>query len=146
MRGKTGGGVRLTDSSTPSQGAKAMAFPDLAVNAIYTILCLVPGFISVKTLTYIGDLDADMSEFEKSTWSFIASGVSLSATYFVYVTWTTVTTGRFVLIRSLDITWIEVVTIYPVLLLVAAVVGYLSAKVFDRTLGNPTSPRPENVQ
>lgn len=123
-----------------------MAFPDLAVNAIYTILCLVPGFISVKTLTYIGDLDADMSEFEKSTWSFIASGVSLSATYFVYVTWTTVTTGRFVLIRSLDITWIEVVTIYPVLLLVAAVVGYLSAKVFDRTLGNPTSPRPENVQ
>jgi len=123
-----------------------MAFPDLAVNAIYTILCLVPGFISVKTLTYIGDLEADMSEFEKSTWSFIASGVSLSVTYFAYVAWTTVATGRFVLIRSLDITWIEVVTIYPVLLLVAAVVGYLSAKVFVRTLGNPTGPRPENVQ
>ena len=80
-----------------------MAFPDLAVNAIYTVLCLVPGFVSLKTVIYTAEFDADLTEFEKSTWSFVASGVSLSASYFLYVAWMSVTTGRFELVRSLDI-------------------------------------------
>lgn len=121
-----------------------MAFPDLAVNAIYTVLCLVPGFITVETMTYIANPDTELTEFQRSTWSFIASGVSLSVTYFIYVLWMAVTTGRFVLVRAVDITWVEVVTVYPVLLLVAAAVGYLSAKVFVRTLGHPT-PHVEQV-
>jgi hypothetical protein len=44
------------------------SFPDLAVNLIYTVLCLVPGFVSLQTAIYIADLNADMGEFEKSTW------------------------------------------------------------------------------
>jgi len=123
-----------------------MAFPDLAVNAIYTVLCLVPGFITVKTVTYTTDLDPDMSEFEKSTWSFIASGVSLSVSYFLYVFVVGITRGRFVLIRSLDIVWVELVAIYPLLLLVAIVLGFLGAKLFGRTLGTPASAQPETIQ
>lgn len=123
-----------------------MAFPDLAVNAIYTILCLVPGFISVKTVTHTTTLDPEMSEFEKSTWSFIASGVSLSLTYFLYTIAMGVATGRFVLIRPLDITWVELVAVYPLLLIVAVMLGYVSAKLFARTLGASTSTQPETVQ
>jgi hypothetical protein len=123
-----------------------MAFPDLAVNAIYTVLCLVPGFVTVKTVTYTTDLDPDMSEFEKSTWSFIASGVSLSVSYFLYVFVVGITRGRFVLIRSLDIVWVELVAIYPLLLLVAIVLGFLGAKLFGRTLGTPASAQPETIQ
>ncbi len=123
-----------------------MAFPDLAVNAIYTVLCLVPGFISVETMIYFANLNPELTEFQRSTWSFIASGISLSVTYFIYSVWMAVATGRFVLVRSVDITWVEVVTVYPVLLLVAAALGYLSAKVFVRTIGTPSSPYLEKAQ
>jgi hypothetical protein len=123
-----------------------MAFPDLAVNAIYTILCLVPGFISLKTVTFTANVDADMTEFEKSTWSFIASGVSLSALYFLYIGWMGVTTGRFVLVRPLDIGWVDIVAIYPVLLLVAVLVGYVTGKIYLRTLGTPATPQPETTR
>lgn len=123
-----------------------MAFPDLAVNAIYTILCLVPGFITVKTVIYATDLEPDMSEFEKSTWSFVASGVALSVSYFLYVVAMGVATGRFVLIRSLDITWVELVAVYPLLLFVAIILGYLFAKLFSWTLDTSTSTRPDTVR
>lgn len=119
-----------------------MAFPDLAVNAIYTILCLVPGSITLRTVTYVADLDPDLTEFEKSTWSFVASGVSLSLTYFLYVAWMNVVTGEFVLVRSLDIAWVELVAAYPLLLLVAVAVGYGSAKLFVRGLETPTITSP----
>ncbi|MEF8840294.1 MAG: hypothetical protein V5A62_01525 [Haloarculaceae archaeon] len=123
-----------------------MAFPDLAVNAIYTVLCLVPGFVSLKTATHAGDLDVDMTEFEKSTWSFIASGVSLSASYFLYAAWMGVVTGRFELVRALDIGWVDVVVIYPVLILVAVVVGYAAAKLYVLALGTPATARPETTR
>jgi hypothetical protein len=123
-----------------------MAFPDLAVNAIYTILCLVPGFITVKIVIYATDLKPDMSEFEKSTWSFVASGVALSVSYFLYAVAMGVATGRFVLIRSLDITWVELVAVYPLLLFVAVMLGYLSTKLFGWTLGTSTSTEPETVR
>jgi hypothetical protein len=119
-----------------------VAFPDLAVNAIYTVLCLVPGFVSLKTVIYTAEFDADLTEFEKSTWSFVASGVSLSASYFLYVAWMSVTTGRFELVRSLDIGWVDVVVIYPLLLFVAIVVGYVGGKVYRRTLGTTATPQP----
>lgn len=120
-----------------------MAFPDLAVNAIYTILCLVPGFITLRTVTYVADIDPELTEFEKSTWSFVASGVSLSLTYFLYVAWMNVVTGEFVLIRSLDITWVELVAAYPLLLVVAIAVGYISATLFVRRLETLTIPAQE---
>ena len=120
-----------------------MAFPDLAVNAIYTILCLVPGFISLRTVTYLTDLDPDLTEFEKSTWSFVASGVSLSVTYFLYVAWMNVVSGEFVLVRSLDITWVELVAAYPLLLIVAVAVGLVSAGLFARGLEAPTTTASE---
>jgi hypothetical protein len=123
-----------------------MAFPDLAVNAIYTVLCLVPGFVSLQTLVYAADLDVDLTEFEKSTWSFIASGVSLSALYFLYVAWMAIVTGRFVPIRSLDISWVEIVAVYPVLILVAALVGYVGAKVLVRTGGASAIPQHDTVR
>lgn len=117
---------------------ESMAFPDLAVNLIYTVLCLVPGFISLQIVTFTTNLDTDMNEFEKSTWSLIGSGVSLSLLYFLYVIWMGIVTRRFVLIRSLDIGWVELVVIYPLLLFVAVVVGYISAKVLVRTRTLPT--------
>lgn len=122
-----------------------MAFPDLAVNAIYTVLCLVPGFISLQTAIHTTNVETDMTQFEKSTWSFIASGVSLSVTYFLYVAWMGIVTRRFELVRSLDISWVEVVAIYPFLLFVAVLVGYVSAKVYLWMLGTPTTPQPETT-
>lgn len=130
---------------TPSS-PNVMAFPDLAVNAIYTVLCLVPGFITVETVTYIANPHTELTEFQRSTWSFIASGVSLSVTYFIYTVWMAVVTGRFVLVRSVDVTWVDVVTLYPVLLVVAAAIGYLSAKVFVRTVGPTSTPHLEKAQ
>lgn len=126
--------------------AEAMAFPDLAVNAIYTVLCLVPGFISLQTAIYTSGVDPDLTEFEKSTWSFIASGVSLSAAYFLYVVWMAVVTGDYALVRSLDIGWVDIVAVYPVLLFVAVLVGYVSAKVFVRALGTSTVGPTETTQ
>lgn len=123
-----------------------MPFPDLAVTLIYTVLCLVPGFISLQTVTYAADFDADMSEFEKSTWSLIGSGVSLSVLYFLYVGWMAVATGRFVLVRPLDIGWVELVAAYPLLLVVAVLVGYVAAKVLVRTHDTPTSTHSETSQ
>ncbi|MFT4889678.1 MAG: hypothetical protein ACI9YT_000589 [Halobacteriales archaeon] len=123
-----------------------MAFPDLAVNAIYTVLCLVPGFVSLQTATYAGGVDPDLTEFEKSTWSFIASGVSLSVAYFLYVIWMAVATGQYEIIRSLDIAWVDIVAVYPVLLVVAVLVGYLSAMVYARALGTPAAAQPEGTQ
>ena len=123
-----------------------MAFPDLAVNAIYTVLCLVPGFISLKTVTYAAGVDVELTEFEKSTWSFIASGASLSALYFVYVAWMAVATGRFALVRPIDLGWVDLVAVYPLLLVVSVVVGYVSAKAYARTLGTPPTPHAETAQ
>jgi hypothetical protein len=122
-----------------------MAFPDLAVNAIYTVLCLVPGFISLQTATYVSGTDPDLTEFEKSTWSFIASGVSLSAAYFLYVVWMAVVTGDYALVRSLDIGWVDIVAVYPVLLFVAVLVGYVSAMVYARTPGTSATAHPERT-
>lgn len=116
-----------------------MAFPDLAVNLIYTVLCLVPGFISLQTVTHAADLDVEMSEFEKSTWSLIGSGVSLSLLYFAYVVWMGLATGRFAVVRSLDIGWVELVAVYPVLLVVAVLVGIVCAKLLGRTIGAPAA-------
>lgn len=115
-----------------------MAFPDLAVNLIYTVLCLVPGFISLQTVSRSTGVGQDLSEFEKSTWSLIGSGVSLSLLYFVYVAWMGVATGRFALVRPLDIGWVELVAVYPVLLGLAVVVGIVSARLLDRTPGLST--------
>lgn len=122
-----------------------MAFPDLAVNADYPALCLVPGFRSLKTALSIANVDMDMTQFEKSTWSFIASGVALSASYFLYVIWVGIVTGRFLLIRSLDITWVEGVAIYPLFLCVAIIVSQVSAKIYLWTLGTPTPLQPETT-
>lgn len=123
-----------------------MAFPDLAANLIYSVLCLVPGFISLQIVTATANLDVDLSEFEKSTWSLLGSGVSLSVSYFFYVVWMGIATGDLVLIRSLDIGWIELVAAYPLLLFVAVLVGYVSAKVLVRTYGTQTSTRSEMSQ
>lgn len=120
-----------------------MAFPDLAANFIYTVLCLVPGFISLQTVKYAANLDVDMTEFEKSVWSLIGSGVSLSVSYFLYVVWMSVTTGRFRLIRPIDLGWVELVAVYPILLVVAVLMGYATGMVLVRRSGAPTSTHPE---
>jgi ABC-type uncharacterized transport system permease subunit len=95
---------------------------------------------------YITNFEAELSEFEKSTWSFIASGVSLSLLYFLYVVWMGIVTGRFDLVRSLDVGWVDVVVIYPVLLCVAVFVGYVSGTVLRLTLGTPTAPQSGTTQ
>jgi hypothetical protein len=120
-----------------------MAFPDLAANLIYTVLCLVPGFVSLQTATFAAGVDPELSEFEKSTWSLVGSGVALSASYFLYALWMGVATGEFRLIRPIDLGWIELVAAYPVLLVVAVLVGVGSAVVLGRAPGESTGTRPE---
>lgn len=120
-----------------------MAFPDLAVNLIYTVLCLVPGFVSLQTVTHATDLEVELSEFEKSTWSLLGSGAVLSMSYFLYVLWMGVATGRFALVRSVDVGWVHLVAFYPVILLVVVVLGYVTAKVLGRTLETATRTQPE---
>ena len=120
-----------------------MAFPDLAVNLVYTVLCLVPGFVSLQTVTRTAGVGTDLSEFEKSTWSLVGSGVSLSVLYFLYVGWMGLATGRLELVRPLDVSWVELVAVYPVLLFVSVVVGIVVARVLERTSGTQRSVRAE---
>jgi hypothetical protein len=120
-----------------------VAFPDLAVNLVYTVLCLVPGFVSLQTVTRTAGVGTDLSEFEKSTWSLVGSGVSLSVLYFLYVGWMGLATGRLELVRPLDVSWVELVAVYPVLLFVSVVVGIVVARVLERTSGTQRSVRAE---
>lgn len=129
---------------TPSL-PEAMAFPDLAANFIYSVLCLVPGFISLQTVAYATDLKPE-SEFEKSVWSLIGSGISLSVLYFLYVIWMGVATGEFALFHSLELGWVDLVVIYPVLVFVAILIGYACAKMHVRVFGTRTSIQPETSQ
>ena len=114
-----------------------MAFPDLAATLLYAGLCLVPEVISLQTVRVAADLDVELSEFEKSTWSLIGSGISLSLLYFLYVGWRTLATGRFRLVHSLDIGWVDLVAVYPLLLVVAVLVGYAGSVVLARV---PVTP------
>ncbi|WP_254861668.1 hypothetical protein [Halovivax gelatinilyticus] len=118
-------------------------FPDLAVNLIYTVLCLVPGFVSLQTAIYAGDFDVELSEFEKSTWSLVGSGVSLSVLYFAYAFGMGLRTGQFILIRSIDLGWVALVVAYPGLLAVAVVVGLVVAKALAWTRLAHSSPTPD---
>jgi hypothetical protein len=120
-----------------------MAFPDLAVNLVYTVLCLVPGFVSLQTVTRTAGVGTDLSEFEKSTWSLVGSGASLSVLYFLYVGWMGLATGRLELVRPLDVSWVELVAVYPVLLFVSVGVGVVTARILERTSGTQRSVRAE---
>ncbi|MFC7046726.1 hypothetical protein ACFQH6_16110 [Halobacteriaceae archaeon GCM10025711] len=120
----------------------ATGFPDLAVNLIYTVLCLVPGFVSLKTASYVTGHGREFDQFDKSAWCLIGSGASLSLLYFAYVAWVGLATGRLSLVVPVDIKWVELVAVYPVLLVVAAVVGLLSGRLLERYLG-PTATTPE---
>ena len=51
-------------------------FPELASNIIYSVLCLVPGFITLETAQFYSSSTLELDEFEKTTWSLVASGLS----------------------------------------------------------------------
>ena len=124
------------------ESARTMAvgtFPDLATNLIYTVLCLVPGFITLKTAVYISELELEFDQFEKSTWSLIGSGLSLSVLYFLYVGWVALTTGRFTFVVPIDLQWTELVAVYPLLLCIAVLVGYLIGQLIVRIRGPTTT-------
>lgn len=57
-----------------------------------------------------------------------------SLLYFLYVGRMAVATGRFELVRPLDVGWVDLVAVYPALLLVAAAVGFVSARILGRSL------------
>lgn len=113
----------------PLQGAEVAVFPELAVNLIYTVLCLVPGFVGLQTATYLLEADVELTEFERSMWSLVGSGVSLSVLYFAYVVAAALATGEFVLVRPLELAWVELVAAYPLLVLVAVGVGVVCANL-----------------
>lgn len=123
-----------------------MVFPDLAANLIYTVLCLVPGFVTLKTTSYIANLDLELTEFEKSTWSLLGSGISISVLYFLYVVSMNIATGRLIFVRPLELGWVELVAIYPALLLVAVAVGFLCGGILARTRVLSTGVRAETGQ
>ncbi|WP_247730675.1 hypothetical protein [Halovivax limisalsi] len=104
-------------------------FPDLAVNLIYSVLCLVPGFLSLQVVRALTDRERELSEFEKTTWSLLGSGLSLSLLYFGYVAVRAFETGELVLVHALDLGWVALVVVYPLLLLVALLVGLVVAPV-----------------
>ncbi|KAB1197382.1 MULTISPECIES: hypothetical protein [Haloferax] len=112
-------------------------FPQLAINLIYTILCLVPGFVTMKTAGYVGDAEFELDQFDKGTWSLIGSGASLSVLYFIYVGWVAMATGRLRLVVPVDLQWTELVAIYPVLLGVAVLIGYVTGRLLVRVRALP---------
>lgn len=125
----------------------AASFPDLATNLIYTVLCLVPGFITLKTALTVPAGDVDLDQFDKSTWSLVASGLSLSVVYFLYVAWISISRGQVALVVPVDLAWTELVAVYPVLLAVAVALGYVTGKLLDWTSLLPaTDPRPANSE
>lgn len=108
-------------------------FPELATNLIYTVLCLVPGFVTLQTALYISDVEFELDQFDKSTWSLIGSGISLSVLYFLYVGWQAITTGHLSLIISVDLDWTELVASYPLLVGIAVVMGYVIGTLIDHS-------------
>jgi uncharacterized membrane protein len=110
-----------------------VSFPDLAVNLIYTALCLVPGFITLQTALTISETDVELDQIDKTTWSLIGSGLSLSMLYFLYVVWSAITTGRIALVVPVDLQWTELVAVYPLLLGVATLIGYLIGRLIVYT-------------
>lgn len=107
-------------------------FPELATNLVYTVLCLVPGFVTLKTVQYSGEARVDLDSFDKATWSLVGSGFSLSVLYFLYVAWVAARTGRLALVVPVDLQWTQLVAAYPLLLGIAAFVGYLLGRTVVR--------------
>ena len=118
------------------------AFPELATNLIYTVLCLVPGFITLKTAITVQEVEFELDQFDKGTWSLIGSGLSLSLLYFLYIVWIVITTGRFVLVVPIDLQWTELVAVYPLLLGVATLIGYLIGQVSMRIRTSASATKP----
>ena len=123
----------------------AGAFPDLAANLIYTVLCLVPGFLSLQLALYLSDADWEFDQFDKSTWSLVGSGASLSVLYFGYVLWMAATTGHFQLVVPVDLQWTELVAAYPLLLAVAVLFGYVAAVVTGNRFREARAPEPDTT-
>lgn len=115
------------------QAPDPVVFPDLAANLIYTVLCLVPGFLSLQTVSYVANVEEELTEFEQTTWSLIGSGVALSLTYFLYVAWMGAVTGRLVLVRPVELGWVGLVAIYPLLLFVALGLGFVAGIALSLT-------------
>lgn len=107
-------------------------FPELATNLIYTVLCLVPGFITVKTAAFFGEGEVDVDSFDRSMWALVASGLSLSVLYFLFVAWHAITTGDVALVVPLDLQWTELVAAYPLLVGVSAGIGYVASRLIAR--------------
>lgn len=118
-------------------------FPELAINLVYTVLCLVPGFVTVQTIQYVSGSDLGLDEFETSTWSLIASGLTLSVLYLLFAVWVSLTTGRFALVVQIDLQWVELVAAYPLILAVAVLIGYVLGRVIVRVRGSD-APAPTN--
>lgn len=91
----------------------------------------------MKTGQYLtsDDVEIELDQFDKSLWSFIGTGLSLSVLYFVYVGWVGVTTGQMVLVVPVDLQWTELVAVSPFLLVVSFVIGYFGRSVLVRTQG-----------
>lgn len=111
-------------------------FPELATNFVYTVLCLVPGFVTLKTVLHVSQTEIEFDQFDKTAWSLIGSGISLSVLYFSYVAWTAIVTGRLALVVPIDLQWTELVAAYPLLLGVAVLIGYLIGHLIVRIFGS----------
>ena len=106
-------------------------FPELATNLVYSVLCLVPGFVSLKVAQFAAGAEFDLDQVDKTTWSLVGSGLSLSVVYLGYVVWVDVTTGRLALVVPVDLTWTHLVAAYPLLIAVSVGLGALVGRVFQ---------------
>lgn len=119
----------------PLQTPDVAVFPELAVTLVYSVLCLIPGFVSLQTVTYLLDAEVELTEFEQATWSLVGSGLSLSLLYFAYVGWAAFATGEVLLARPLELAWVELVAGYPLLIAFAVLLGLVGAKPIGSLYG-----------
>jgi hypothetical protein len=105
-------------------------FPELATNLIYSVLCLVPGFVTLKVAQFAAGTAFDLDKMDKTTWSLAGSGLSLSLLYLCYVLWVNVTTGRLALVVPIDLAWTQLVAAYPLLIAVAVGLGVLVGRSY----------------
>ncbi|WP_135851240.1 DUF6338 family protein [Halorussus salinus] len=105
-----------------------MAVTAPTVQVIVVFLSLVPGYVAYATARLIGHVTIPLKRFEKTLWSLLGSGVSISVLYFLYTTLTSITQSRLVW-PNVVLTIESLAVAFPLLLLVASGLGVVSGTV-----------------
>jgi hypothetical protein len=95
-----------------------------SLELVLSFLTLLPGFLTFKVFLYVSKSSRTYDKFETTTWSLLGSGASIGVVGLVavglsrFTNFLDVPTGA-------EITWDFVAALYPGLLVVAVVLGYV---------------------